>query len=63
MIFAGLMGWLFASTIYAVNFWAGLLVLRYYEVIDDIIPYQGCFVLAALINLTLVYDRAIRLKK
>jgi hypothetical protein len=59
LVAAGLLGWLFSSSVLAVNLWAALLLLRYYEVIDSIIPYRACFLLMTLFVSARIYDKAI----
>jgi hypothetical protein len=59
LVMTGLLGWLFSSSVIGVNLWAALLVLRRYDVIDKIVPYQGCFALAALFVSAVIYLKTI----
>jgi hypothetical protein len=38
-----------------VNLWAALLVLREFDVIKNVVPYRGCFALAALFMSAAIY--------
>jgi hypothetical protein len=63
LVATALLGWLFASSVFGLNLWLALLALRYYEVIETIIPYQACFVLAALFVSARTYDKALHKDK